>query len=116
MFTSDINEGSPEYFLDRTNNAYGFAFYAPTTPVSITVTDEEIIETVVYDGTGTEGHLVGSIGYYIDVRNFGDNPDLKVTGVTNDLGQVDLSRLIDPLHYHQLILNLLLPPDLRLLI
>ena len=85
MFTSDINEGSPEYFLDRTNNAYGFAFYAPTTPVSITVTDEEIIETVVYDGTGTEGHLVGSIGYYIDVRNFGDNPDLKVTGVTKRL-------------------------------
>ena len=85
LFTSDINEGSPEYFLDRTNNAYGFAFYAPTTPVSITVTDEEIIETVVYDGTGTEGHLVGSIGYYIDVRNFGDNPDLKVTGVTKRL-------------------------------
>jgi hypothetical protein len=85
LFTSDINEGSPEYFLDRTNNAYGFAFYAPTTPVSITVTDEEIIETVVYDGTGTEGHLVGSIGYYIDVIDFGDNPDLKVTGVTKRL-------------------------------
>ena len=85
LFTSDINEGSPEYFLDRTHNAYGFAFYAPTSPVSITVTDEEIIETVVYDGTGTEGHLVGSIGYYIDVIDFGDNPDLKVTGVTKRL-------------------------------
>ena len=80
LFTSDINEGSPEYFLDRTNNAYGFAFYAPTNPVNLTVTGAQ-----TYDGTGTEGHLVGSIGYYIDVRDFGDNPDLKVTGVTKRL-------------------------------
>ena len=80
LFTSDINEGSPEYFLDRTNNAYGFAFYAPTNPVNLTVTGAQ-----TYDGTGTEGHLVGSIGYYIDVINFGDNPDLKVTGVTKRL-------------------------------
>ena len=80
LFTSDINEGSPEYFLDRTNNAYGFAFYAPTNPVNLTVTGAQ-----TYDGTGTEGHLIGSIGYYIDVRDFGDNPDLKVTGVTKRL-------------------------------
>ena len=84
LFTSDVNEGSPEYFLDRTNNAYGFAFYAPTSPVSITVTDEEIINTVVYDGTGTEGHLVGSIGYYIDIRNI-EEPKFAVRGVTSRL-------------------------------
>ena len=80
LFTVDENEGSPEYFLDRTNNAYGYAFYAPTNPVNLTVNDAK-----AYDGTGTEGHLVGSIGYYIDVRDFGDNPDLKVTGVTKRL-------------------------------
>ena len=84
LFTSDVNEGSPEYFLDKTNNAYGYAFYAPTSPVSITVTDEEIINTVVYDGTGTEGHLVGSIGYNIDIRNI-EEPEFAVTGVTSRL-------------------------------
>ena len=84
LFTSDVNEASPEYFLDRTNNAYGYAFYAPTSPVSITVTDEEIINTVVYDGTGTEGHLVGSIGYHIDIRNI-EEPKFAVRGVTSRL-------------------------------
>ena len=84
LFTSDINEGSPEYFLDRTNNAYGFAFYAPTSPVSVTVTDEDIVNEVVYDGTGTEGHLVGSIGYYIDIRNI-EEPKFVVRGVTSRL-------------------------------
>ena len=84
LFTSDVNEGSPEYFLDRTHNAYGYAFYAPTSPVSITVTDEEIINTVVYDGTGTEGHLVGSIGYNIDIRNI-EEPEFTVRGVTSRL-------------------------------
>ena len=84
LFTSDVNEGSPEYFLDRTNNAYGYAFYAPTSPVSITVTNEDIVDEVVYDGTGTEGHLVGSIGYYIDIKNI-EEPNFTVDGVTSRL-------------------------------
>tara|TARA_Y100000004_G_C8954786_1_gene430249 strand:- start:884 stop:4483 length:3600 start_codon:yes stop_codon:yes gene_type:complete len=80
LFTSDINEGSPQYVLDRTNDIRGFAFFAPLSPVNITVSSEN--EVVVYDGTGTEGHLVGSIGYEIDIKGVGDDLSFKMGDFT----------------------------------
>lgn len=40
LWTSDPAEGNnftPPYSLDTTNNAFGYAFYAPTSPVTLTV-------------------------------------------------------------------------------
>ena len=39
-------------------------------------------EVVVYDGTVTEGHLVGSIGYEIDIKGVGDDLSFKIGDFT----------------------------------
>ena len=73
LFTSNVNEGSPSYFLDTTNNALGYAFYAPTNSVNKTVTTttdvvtQTTTQTVVSVPPGTEGNAVGSIGYFVDI-------------------------------------------------
>ena len=51
LWTDDPTEGNsntPAYALDTTNNAFGYAFYAPTSPVSLTVTGA----SGVYGGGG----------------------------------------------------------------